>query len=81
MAQSIDESKVNSMKEGPLTISRDRKPRDLQSETPLIEANQKAVEPNILIKKSDRREFFQSVIPASAKVLTEFLRSIGKKSD
>ncbi len=73
MTQSKDEIKMNSnQKPVAVTVSRDFKRRELSSETKL---EQKNVASEVL--PASRREFFQSVIPASGKLLTTVLRSVG----
>jgi hypothetical protein len=74
MAQSDGEIKMNLPRGQTInrSISRDGKSREIYNEKKL---RQEALKEDELL--SSRREFFSAVIPASGKVLTSILRSVG----
>jgi len=74
MAQSDGEIKMNLPRGQTInrSIARDGKPREINGEEKL--SPKMAQESDLL---SSRREFFNAVLPASGKVLTNILRSVG----
>ncbi len=72
MAQSGGEFKLNS-DVSPKVVSRDFKVRTLEETS----ANHVSAGQQIIVdEKTNRREMMKSIIPASGKVLTVFLRSV-----